>query len=524
MKKRLLFLHIFLLTITLLAAQPHEPLQRLLSLPKQKSTVYELLNSIGELSGYNFIYDSKVTNNERKVKFPAGNYTLQDAIYRILGDTNYTLTVVNHYILIDKKRANPVSSPGVAIPIPPRQDSTIINISGKVVDKINNRPIMDCTLGIDGTSIGTIANADGCFTLKMPVKYKDATLHVSHIGYEARQIPVAFFTENTRTIYMNQRIVPLQEVIVRMVNPRKIVQEVVEYRSKNYPLDPSYLTSFYREGVEKRKDLLYLSEAVFKIFKPSYESASEGQIKLLKMRKITNETNKDTIVLKMKAGPEASLLIDLVKNIPDFMDISDENLFNYTKIDMVEYDSHLAHVVAFEPKPEVTDPSYRGRLYIDANNSALLQADFEIDPRHIDDATSFFIVKRSRGIQIKPQQIYYSVAYKQWNGKYYVSHLRGDLFFKVKQKRQLFFSPMHIFFESATCKIDTIDVKSFPRQERVLLSKIFADTPFLYDNAFWGDFNTILPQESLSEAIEKISAKVEAFTDEESAHQMPEDK
>ena len=143
---------------------------------------------------------------------------------------------------------------------------------------------------------------------------------------------------------MNQRIVPLQEVIVRMVNPRKIVQEVVEYRSKNYPLDPSYLTSFYREGIEKRKDLLYLSEAVFKIFKPSYESASEGQIKLLKMRKITNETNRDTVVLKMKAGPEASLLIDLVKNIPDFMDISDGNLFNYTKIDMVEYDSHLAHV------------------------------------------------------------------------------------------------------------------------------------------------------------------------------------
>jgi len=521
MKKRLLFLHICLLTITLLAAQNHEPLHRLLSLPKQKSTVYELLNSIGELSGYNFIYDSKVTNNERKVKLPAGNYTLQDAIYRILGDTNYTLTVVNHYILIDRKRANPVLSPGVAIPMPPRQDSTIINISGKVVDKINNRPIMDCTLGIDGTSIGTIANADGCFTLKMPVKYKDATLHVSHIGYEARQIPVAFFAENARTIYMNQRIVPLQEVIVRMVNPRKIVQEVVEYRSKNYPLDPSYLTSFYREGIEKRKDLLYLSEAVFKIFKPSYESASEGQIKLLKMRKITNETNRDTVVLKMKAGPEASLLIDLVKNIPDFMDISDGNLFNYTKIDMVEYDSHLAHVVAFEPKPEVMDPSYRGRLYIDANNSALLQADFEIDPRHIDDATSFFIVKRSRGIQIKPQQIYYSVAYKQWNGKYYVSHLRGDLFFKVKQKRQLFFSPMHIFFESATCKIDTIDVKPFPRQERVPLSKIFADTPFLYDNAFWGDFNTILPQESLNAAIEKISAKVEAFADEESTNQMP---
>ncbi|MBP1641260.1 MAG: putative outer membrane protein involved in nutrient binding [Bacteroidetes bacterium] len=512
MKKRLLFLHILFITITLLVAQTHEPLQRLLSLPRQKSTVYELLNTIGELSGYSFIYDSKVADNERKVKLPAGTYTLRDAIYRILGNTNYTLSVVDRYILIDKKRVNSASPP--TVPVQLRPDSiTIINISGTVTDKINNQPISDCTLGIDGTSIGTIANADGRFTLKIPLKYKDATLHISHLGYEARQIPVAFFAENSRTIYMNQRIVPLQEVIVRMVNPRKIVQEAVESRSKNYPSEPSYLTSFYREGIEKRKDLLYLSEAVFKVFKPSYESNSEGQIKLLKMRKITNEVNKDTVILKMKAGPEASLLIDLIKNVPDFMDINDNTPFNYTKIDMVEYDSHLAHVVTFEPKAEVTEPMYRGRLYIDASNAALLRAEFEIDPRHIDKATSLFIIKRGRDVQIKPQQIYYSVAYKLWNGKYYISHLRGDLFFKMKQKRQLFYSPTHIFFESATCKIDTLEVKPFPKTERVPLSKIFAETQYTYDNAFWGDFNTILPQEKLNEAIEKISAKVEASAD-----------
>ncbi len=512
MTKRYLFLHILFFTLTLSAVHAQEPLQRLLSMPKQKSSVYELLNKIGELSGYSFIYDSRVTDNERKVKLPAGTYTLRDAIIRVLGNSNYTLSVVDRYILIDKKQATPVSRP--IVPDSPKPDSvTSINVNGSVYDKLNNDAIADCTIGIDGTSIGTIANADGRFALKIPIKYKDAMLHVSHLGYEAKQIPIALFAGNSRTIYMNQRIVPLQEVIIRMVNPKKIVQEVVDFRSKNYPLEPSYLTSFYREGIEKRKDLLYLSEAVFKVFKPSYESLSEGQIKLLKMRKITNEANKDTLLLKMKAGPEASLLIDLMKNIPDFMDISDNTPFNYNKIDMVEYDSHLAHVVAFEPKSDISDPMYRGRLYIDANNSALLRAEFEIDPRHIDQAASLFIVKRSRDVQIKPQQIYYSVAYKQWNGKYYVSHLRGDLFFKMKQKRQLFYSPMHIFFESATCKIDTVDVKPFPKVERVPLNKIFADTQYVYDTSFWGDFNIILPQEKLNEAIEKISAKVEASAD-----------
>lgn len=515
MPKRTLLLSVLLMTITLSMAQTNEPLQRLLTLPKQKSTVYELLNKIGEMSGYNFIYDSKTIDNDRKVKLPAATYTLKDAICRILGSADYTLSFVDRYILIDKKTSDkPVAM--TTLPLPDRDSATVVSIGGMIADRLENQPVAECTIGIDGTSIGTVANADGRFVLKIPPQYKDATLHVSHIGYEARRIPVSLFASNQqRTIYMTQRIVPLQEVIVRMVNPRKIVQEAVEFRSRNYPQEPSYLTSFYREGIEKRKNLLYLSEAVFKVFKPGYDSPSEGQMKLLKMRKITNGANSDTLVLKMKAGPEASLLIDLMKNIPDFMDISDNSPFNYTKIDMVECDSHLAHVVAFEPKAEVTEPMYRGRLYIDALNSALLRAEFEVDPRHIDNAASLFIVKRGRDVQIKPQQIYYSVAYKQWNGKYYVNHLRGDLFFRMKQKRQLFYSQMHIFFESATCKIDTVDAKPFPRTERLPASHIFADTQFVYDNTFWGDFNIILPQEQLNEAIEKISAKVEATANEE---------
>lgn len=512
MKRYILFLHVLLVTITLAVAQHQEPLHRLMGISKQKATVYELLNRVGEMSGYSFIYDSRLIDNDHKIKLPAGKYTLEDLVYRIIGTSGYTLSVVDKYILIDKKQERNAGHPVVSIPPPVLPDSlTSLYVSGMVFDRVNNEPVTDCTIGIDGTSIGTIANADGRFALKIPVRYKGESLHISHLGYEARQIPLSLFlNDQQRTIYLNQRIVPLQEVIVRMVNPRKIVQEAVEFRSRNYPQEPAYLTSFYREGIEKKRDLLYLSEAVFKVFKPSYASAAEGQMKLLKMRKITNQANKDTLVLKMKAGPEASLLIDLMKNIPDFMDITDNSPFVYTKIDMVEYDSHLAHVVAFEPKEDISEPMYRGRLYIDATNSALLRAEFEIDPRNIDKATPLFIVKRGRGVLIKPQQLYYSVAYKEWNGKYYVSHLRGDILFRMKQKRQLFFAPMHIFFESATCKIDTTDVEPFPRTERLPLSRIFGDTQFVYDNSFWGDFNIILPQEALSDAIAKISAKVEA--------------
>ena len=33
--------------------------------------------------------------------------------------------------------------------------------------------------------------------------------------------------------------------------------------------------------------------------------------------------------------------------------------------------------------------------------------------------------------------------------------------------------------------------------------------PFVYDKSFWEDFNVIPPEKELSEAIEKISSKIE---------------
>ena len=68
---------------------------------------------------------------------------------------------------------------------------------------------------------------------------------------------------------------------------------------------------------------------------------------------------------------------------------------------------------------------------------------------------------------------------------------------------------MHIFFEMATCSIDTVDAKPFPKSERLQTRKIFSDADFQYDANFWGDFNIILPNEQLNEAVSKITAKIE---------------
>ena len=50
-------------------------LERMISLPKMKGTVYSLLGNISQQSGYLFIYDSKVVDNDVTVKIRKGERT-----------------------------------------------------------------------------------------------------------------------------------------------------------------------------------------------------------------------------------------------------------------------------------------------------------------------------------------------------------------------------------------------------------------------------------------------------------------
>ncbi len=54
-----------------------------------------------------------------------------------------------------------------------------------------------------------------------------------------------------------------------------------------------------------------------------------------------------------------------------------------------------------------------------------------------------------------------------------------------------------------TCKIDTANVNRFSRIESLPTRTVFSDTHFNYDEGFWGDFNVILPEDKLNEAISR---------------------
>lgn len=492
-----------------LQAQEDNVFNRKIRFTNSKTTIYEMLNRITEQSGFLFVYDSNLIDNEKKVSVAKGIYSLKEAILSATGEKTLQMKLVGQHILLYKSAVSslPTLSQPNETPAPP----SYLIVQGTIRDKQSGTPLPYSSVGVYETGIGTVANQNGNFILKLPDSLPISSIYISHLGYEPQKIPSELLIGNHTDFYLETRLIPLQEVIIRLVNPVGVLKEMLEKRENNYADAPVYFTSFYREGIEKRKGFMSLTEAVFKIYKVGYKSLNSDQVKLLKMRKINNEQIKDTLIMKMKAGIEASLLLDVVKNIPDFFTFDYSNLYNYSKIDMSLVDSHLAHVIAFEQKKGIKAALPKGEIYIDSENAALLSVRFEINPEYISKAENIFVVKKSKGMRITPKKAVYTVTYKQWNGKYYINHIRGDLNFKIKKRKQLFYSSVHTWFEMVTCKIDTFQVKRFPRKESLPINKVFSETHFSYDKNFWEDFNTILPEEHLNEAISKITSKIEEF-------------
>ena len=485
-------------------------------LPNRRGTTYEMLNLITGLSGYMFMYDSKVINSNRTVRIPAGKYSLKEAIARATGDNEIRTKIFGNHILLYKTDYDSAPAKTETTPYPNFPAPEFITLEGAVMEKESGEPIAFCSVRIVEYGIGTVTNQNGQFLLKIPDSLQNAYIHFSHIGYEAQFVPALLLAENKADVYLDTRFIPLEAVIIRLVNPQKLIKDMLSARANNYSDKPHYLTTFYREGVNFKRGFANLTEVVFQVFKSGYSSLQSDQVKMARMRTISNQQLTDTVVMKMRAGVNACLSLDIIKNLPDFLTLNDENMYHYTKIAMAVTNERLAHVVAFEQKRGIRGPLYKGELYIDEENFALLHARFQIHPNYIRQAQSMLVVRQGKNVEITPQEAIYSVTYQQWNGKYYVNHTRGDLTFKVRQKKFLSGnSTVHTWFEMATCHIDTLNVRRFSIRESQSTQNILSETNYVYDASFWGDFNTILPEEKLSDALLRITSKIEEVKNED---------
>jgi hypothetical protein len=281
---------------------------------------------------------------------------------------------------------------------------------------------------------------------------------------------------------------------------------------ENYGTTPALLTAFYREAAMKKGDLQIYSEAVVQIFKSPYNgSLLNDQVKIIRSRKIENVGLKDTLAMRLKAGLGSCLMLDGAKNTFDFLFPGNYAQYDYRMTDIVTLDEESAYVIEFVQKPGIDIPLYKGSVYINTSDFAIIQAEFEINPAYISKSREDFVANPSHGYSIWPVSVKYTVSYRKIGERYFLNHARGELNFSAKQKKKLFNSSFEVFFELAVTDIRLENVTRFDRDDIAPVHSIFSKTITSYDPDFWGTQDFLKPEDNLLLALKNMKVKLQEF-------------
>ncbi|NJO87816.1 MAG: hypothetical protein HC831_01810 [Chloroflexia bacterium] len=299
---------------------------------------------------------------------------------------------------------------------------------------------------------------------------------------------------------------------MRPEDARRLVELAMQKVAENYSNNPLNSDGFYRETIKKRKEYLSISEALVDIYKGSYtKEFDEDKVKIYKGRKSSNVKRADTLAVKMQGGPYVSLLFDVVKN--PYVLIASTDLYNYdfTVTDIKTVDNKLMYEVGF--KPRVIDPDYPmyiGKYFIDVKSLGVSSVEFSIDLSDPDKAASMFVKKKPMGVKITPTSTSYIVTYKEMNGRYFFNYSRSEMNFKCNWKKKLFNSNYSVMAELAITDWSMKPAEKFTAKESLKKTSVFEEevTAFMDDN-FWGEHNTIEPDQSIQTAIKKYGRRLQ---------------
>ena len=241
------------------------------------------LDIITKRTGYNFTYDSRLIDQEKRTVMTFRDTKLRIVLNSILKNDTLVFSVIDKYIIISR----PERSPAV------KADSTsaakVKYITGKIIDDETSEPLPFATLALKNKGKGTVTNNNGDFGMKITSDLFEDTLSVSFIGYSGREIPVRKAFGNNLTISMKRDFISIPEIIIKNQNPQEVISRTLKSIPVNYGNTPAFMTGFYREGILKKSELQTYSEAILQIYKSAYSGTLLGdQIKVYKSRKIEN--------------------------------------------------------------------------------------------------------------------------------------------------------------------------------------------------------------------------------------------
>lgn len=159
------------------ASPSYEISREKLTVQMQNKTVKEVFSYIEKNSGYIFIYEQKV-DLDKKIDVDISNKSAEEIIEEVFSSNGFSYVIKGRQVIVKKEKAiASLDKPVIA------QDELIVR--GTVTDP-TGMPLVGVNVVVKGTTVGTVTDIDGNFTL--PNTPKGSILQFSYIGYRSLEV------------------------------------------------------------------------------------------------------------------------------------------------------------------------------------------------------------------------------------------------------------------------------------------------------------------------------------------------
>jgi hypothetical protein len=321
-----------------------------------------------------------------------------------------------------------------------QQDSSLFyQVEGRIVDKKTGKPVVYADIIISGTNIGTVANIDGEFTLKIPWTDTVVSVIVSSVGYHNKVIRIGKLKITDNLIKLDPAIIALAEIYIQPNDARDLIISALNNIRDNYSNKPSMVTAFYRESIRRKRKYVTVAEAVLDAYKASYTKPMDrDRIKILKARKSTDFQKKDTLVLKLLGGPFSMFQLDFVKNPEELLEKKILQYYEFEITGQVIFDNRLAYVISFVQRSDIEVPLFEGEFYLEVKTLAFVGADYRINEERKHRASEFMVKQKPPGVEVNIEKANYNINYRYFNGEWHLAYVRTSLTLFMKWKKCIF--------------------------------------------------------------------------------------
>ncbi len=181
-----------------------------------KTPLREILLSVTRQTGYEFVYHNEDVNEHERISGRFINQEVDEFLSKLFSGKGVSFSYKGNAITIRKKNELPVNNSRMS------EDSATVgtvSISGRITDGKGNA-LPGATVMIKGSRRGVSADGQGQFTL--PSVSENATLSVSLIGYEPREVSVS--GNGLVSVQLKQAIGDLDEAVVVAYNTTTLRQ------------------------------------------------------------------------------------------------------------------------------------------------------------------------------------------------------------------------------------------------------------------------------------------------------------